>query len=102
MKGNQRITGETSLYQFPYSHVESNGKVCMGGNKVEEIHCLAELETKHNIFFHSPFSTDWGAKTKLGKQVAVLFSSDFNQKDFNEDVLLPMGYTFNEFFALGN
>ncbi|WP_209124375.1 hypothetical protein [Alkalihalobacillus sp. BA299] len=101
VKGNERITGDTPLFQFPYSHVESNGKVCMGGNKFEEISCLTELETKHNIFFHSPFSTDWGAKTKLGRDVAILFSSEFNQKDFDDEVLLPMDYSFNKLFALG-
>jgi len=101
VKGNERITGETPLYQFPYSHVESSGNVCMGGNKIEEIHCLTELETKHNLFFHSPFSTDWGAKTKLKKQLAELFSSDFNQKEFDDEVLLPMELTFNKLFALG-
>ncbi len=101
VKGNQTIKGDTPLYKFPYSHVESSGNVCMGGNSIGDIECLSELENKHNIFFHSPFSTDWGAKTKLGLNVAVLFSSNFNQKEFDDEVLLPTEKSFNEFFMLG-
>ncbi|MGN7300736.1 hypothetical protein [Ferdinandcohnia sp. SAFN-114] len=101
LKGEEQVNGKTPLFAFPYSHVQSDGQVCMGGNKVKEIANLVELENAHNIFLHSPFGTDWGAKTKLGKSCAELFSVVFNEKDFDEEVLNPVA-TFNELFALGN
>ncbi|WP_066412910.1 hypothetical protein [Sutcliffiella cohnii] len=102
IKGKESINGETPLYQFPYSHVESNGKVCMGGNKIRDIKNLSELDACHNIFFHSPFSHDWGAKTSLKQGIPELFASTFNQKDFDDEVLLPCERSFNEFFNLTN
>jgi len=101
LKGEEQVNGETTLFAFPYSHVNSVGDVCMGGNKVKEITNLDELENAHNIFLHSPFGTDWGAKTKLGKSCAELFSDVFNERDFNDEVLEPMA-NFNKLFALGN
>ncbi|MBU7595909.1 prokaryotic E2 ligase family D protein [Metabacillus halosaccharovorans] len=100
VKGKEHITSKTQLFQFPYSHVQTNGNVCMGGNKLGDIACLSELATKHNMFFHSPFSTDYGAKTKLGKNIAELFSAEFNQKEFNDEVLISTNSTFSELFGI--
>lgn len=100
LKGSENITSDTSLFQFPFSHVDDSGNVCMGGNVFNNIRCLSELELKHNLFFHSPFSSDYGSKTTLGKPVAELFSDVFNEKDFNDEVLLPTNHTFSEFFKV--
>jgi hypothetical protein len=102
VKGTRRISADTPVYQFPYSNVDSNGNVCMGGNQWPEISDMAELETLHSVFFHSPFSNDWGAKTKLNKRLEELFGDIFNEKDFDDEVLVPYGRSFSQFFGLNN
>lgn len=67
VKGKDHITGDTPMYSFPYSHVEQNGRVCMGGNRLKEIDCLSELGAMHNIFFHSPFFIGLWGKNKIRK-----------------------------------
>ncbi|MFD1736262.1 hypothetical protein ACFSCX_06745 [Bacillus salitolerans] len=100
VKGTRRIDKDTPLFHFPYSHVNDSGNVCMGGNQFPEIDCLSGLETLHSIFLLSPFSHDYGAKTTLKKPCWELFSTEFNQKDFNDEVLVSINKSFGTRFNI--
>lgn len=102
IKESDQVNGDTQLFQFPYSHVDSSSaRVCMGGNNLKNVTNLKELENYHTYFIHSPFSNDYGAKVKCGKPVQELFANTFNEKDFDENQLIPLQRTFNDFFGLG-
>lgn len=101
VKGKRRITQTTPLFAFPYSHVNENAQVCMGGTELPDIKCISELESMHSLFFNSPFSSDYGAKTTTGEPLWKLFLEIFNENEFNDEILVPKHDTFNSFFGLG-
>ncbi|MEX3623673.1 hypothetical protein [Viridibacillus arvi] len=80
---------DTPLYHFPFSHVSSEGDVCMGGNTFPNIQRIQQIESFHNLFLSSPFSSDYGAKTTTGKTINQLFDELANQ-DLDDDLLLPI------------
>lgn len=100
LEGKEPLQGDTPLYVFPYSHVQSDGEVCMGGNVLQGVNCLSELENYHLHFIQSPFGVDYGAKTTLDKSLAELIHDTFHEKDFDDKVLLPTIKNFNEMFLL--
>lgn len=96
------INGETELYAFPYSNVHhDSGDVCMGTNLFPEIDCLTQLERLHYLFFAAPFGTDYGAMSLGGRSVEGLFKK-LEDKEFEDDLLVPLQKTFNQFFNLEN
>ena len=95
VKGKGSITEETEVFHFPYSHVQS-GNVCMGGNRLPEIHDLTKLEVFHYLFFRSPFGSDYGAKTKSKEKLSTLFLDRFNGKSFDDNELISFNQTFSE------
>ncbi|NRD81047.1 hypothetical protein HPT25_27395 [Bacillus sp. BRMEA1] len=95
-----RINGETPLYYFPFSNVDKdNSKVCMGTNEMPIIKCLSQLDTMHNLFFSAPFGEDYGGITTEGQSVKQIFQS-LKDKDFHDELLVPIGQTFNDYFSL--
>lgn len=98
LEGKNAIQGDTPLYVFPYSHVQRDGRVCMGGNVLKGINCLSELENYHLHFIQSPFGQDYGAKTTLRKNLTELIVETFHEKDFDDTVLVPTNKSFNEMF----
>lgn len=94
------LTDQSPLYHFPFSHVDhgSNNKVCMGGNVFPTITSLTQLETMHSLFFSAPFSTDYGAKTKSNKPIWQLFSEVCNEKDFDDELLVPTTQILSDLF----
>ncbi|MCM3443601.1 MULTISPECIES: hypothetical protein [Metabacillus] len=95
-----RINGETPLYFFPFSNVDKeNSKVCMGNNQVPAVKCLSQLDTMHNLFFSAPFGDDYGCITSEGQSMTKLFSL-LKDTSFNDEWLVPIGTTFNEYFSL--
>lgn len=93
------ITGDTEIYYFPYSNVHhESGDVCMGTNTFPKIECLSQLEKMHILFFSSPFGSDYGSMA-LGKDLQGLVS-EFQDKEFNDDLLIPTQKSFNEYFYL--
>lgn len=93
------ITEDTELYYFPYSNVHhESGSVCMGMNAFPNIEYVSQVEKMHILFFSSPFGTDYGAMA-LGMDLSKLLK-EFEDKSFNDDLLIPMTKTFSEFFLL--
>lgn len=92
IKDNGPINKDTPLYHFPFSHVSSEGHVCMGGNVFPTIEEIQQVGTFHHLFLASPFTTDYGAKTVTGKTVNQLFDV-LKNKDFNDEWLLPITHT---------
>ncbi|PGT82200.1 hypothetical protein [Bacillus sp. AFS040349] len=100
VKENGYIKGDTDLFYFPFPNVHhSSADVCMGTNTFPRIECLNSLETMHYIFFAAPFGDDYGAVNSEGKSMKSLFES-LKDSDFDDNLLVPMKVTFNEFFAL--
>ncbi|MGP4074212.1 hypothetical protein ACTWQB_17045 [Piscibacillus sp. B03] len=93
---DEPIHNDTKMCHFPYSHVDRDGKVCMGGNRLPDIQSLDQLVTYHSFFVNSPFDTDYGAKTTLRLTLEELYLDTFNEKEFNDDILVPTRETFQE------
>lgn len=89
VKDDGPITLNTPMYHFPFSHVNDNGHVCMGGNAFPKIDRVQQIETFHYLFLASPFTTDYGAKTLTGKPINMLFQ-DLIKSDFDDDWLYPI------------
>lgn len=97
VKGVGRMKPSTPLYHFPYSHVSLNGDVCMGTNTFPVTKEITALATYHSLFFNAPFGSDYGAKSTTGMPINKLFDQAENQP-FNEEWLLPINQTFQEYF----
>lgn len=93
-----RITEDMPIYYFPFTHVNENGDVCMGGNVIPNITGIHQLETMHSLFFSAPFSTDYGARTTTGNPVWKLFSEICSEREFPDEILIPKNKTLTEFF----
>ncbi|WP_121616767.1 hypothetical protein [Virgibacillus halodenitrificans] len=89
VKDNGPIGKDTPLYHFPFSHVSSQGNVCMGGNVFPDIEEIQQVGTFHSLFLASPFTTDYGSKTVTGKTVNQLFDA-LKNKDLEDEWLLPI------------
>lgn len=88
LKSTDAIRHNTPIYMFPFSHVATDGSVCMGGNTFPKIERIQQVESFHNLFLNSPFNSDYGGKTTVKKSVNILFDELAN-KDFPDEWLLP-------------
>ncbi|KZE68019.1 hypothetical protein AWM68_17775 [Fictibacillus phosphorivorans] len=95
VKDQVLIKEDTPIFHFPFSHVSTEGYVCMGGNKFPDVKAIQQLGTFHTVFLSSPFQDDYGAKTTTGKQIREIFTS-LKGNDFNDEWLLKKNKTFNE------
>lgn len=102
VKDQGPVKRDTQIFKFPYSHVDFNASVCMGGTEIRDVDCLSELETFHSYFLDSPFTEDYGAKIQSTTTLHVLLSDVFNEKNFSDQLLVPYGKNFSEFFSLTN
>ncbi|RHW35980.1 hypothetical protein D1B31_17990 [Neobacillus notoginsengisoli] len=89
------IKDDTPLFVFPFSNVNSDGSVCMGGNKLPNINSLVQISTFHSVFFAAPFGNDYGAKTTTGKQLRELFTL-LSNNDFEDNWLMPAKIKFED------
>lgn len=92
------INDNTELFHFPYSHVNADAVVCMGANNLPNVKQPSQLETFHSFFFNSPFGEDYGSKTSLNLSMAELVVDKFNEKPFDDDVLLSAEIKFGDLF----
>ena len=99
LKGKERLSEDTELYHFPYSHVML-GDVCMGSMNLPPIQSINQLEHFPNYFFQSTFTTDYDSKVVSGTDVSTLFTEVFNDKDFEDKELVPFYQTYGEFFHI--
>ncbi|MFC0273756.1 hypothetical protein ACFFIX_20425 [Metabacillus herbersteinensis] len=100
LKESGALNGETPIYYFPFANVyHTTAEVCMGGNVFPEIECLSLLEKMHYLFFAAPFNDDYGSISTETKTMKQLIES-LKDKEFNDDLLMPMNTTINGFFHL--
>jgi hypothetical protein len=97
VKDGEKISGDTPLYYFPYTNMHSNHRVCMGQTQFPPLKAIRDLESMHLLFFAAPFSHENGAKTLLNLGLSKLFEK-FSKTDFDDEILIPVGKTFNELF----
>lgn len=95
IKDDGFLKEDTPLYHFPFSHVDTSGHVCMGGNTMPSIKSINQLGTIHNMFFAAPFGDDYGVKTTTGKTLGELFKV-LSNNDFNEEWLLNKYMTLSD------
>ncbi|MDC3424283.1 hypothetical protein NC797_07145 [Aquibacillus sp. 3ASR75-11] len=100
VKDSGRINENTGVFYFPYSNVHhSSGEVCMGTNQFPKIDCLSQLDSVHYLFFAAPFGDDYGTMSLAGAGLSELFNK-FIDREFDDDLLIPMNSTVKEFFNL--
>ncbi|WP_078557255.1 hypothetical protein [Bacillus alkalicellulosilyticus] len=100
LKEKGAVSKNTTLYYFPFSNVHhSSGEVCMGFNTFPKLESLSNLETLHYLFFAAPFGEDYGAISLAKKSTKELFQS-YENKDFDDEMLLPMNREIETFFNL--
>lgn len=87
LKDNGVLKEDTSLFHFPFSHVSSEGHVCMGGNTFPAIKSINQLSTMHVLFLSAPFGDDYGVKSKAGYNMRELLTRLSNH-DFDDEWLL--------------
>lgn len=93
------ITDDTPLYTFPYPNVgKSNGIVCWGQNQRLEIESLVELERGFLWFVSAPFNEDHGVRTTLGIPQFKKLLEVVENRQFNDDWLIPNKNNFGELF----
>jgi hypothetical protein len=93
LKDNGSIKEDTEIFHFPFSHVDTSGHVCMGGNSFPQIKSLQQISNFHVLFLSAPFGDDYGSKTTTKKGLRELFKELSNQ-DFNDEWLLTKKNTF--------
>jgi hypothetical protein len=93
IKDNGTIKEDTEIFHFPFSHVDTSGYVCMGGNSFPQIKSLQQISNFHILFLSAPFGDDYGSKTTTKKGLRELFKELSNQ-DFNDEWLLTKNNTF--------
>lgn len=86
------IKEDTPLFVFPFSNVERDSKVCMGGNQLPKIDSIVQISTFHSVFFAAPFGDCYGAKTTTGKALRELFTL-LSNNDFDDNWLMPSEHT---------
>lgn len=97
-KGSLRPTSKTELFKAPFYNVYYSGSICMGNNKMQELHKLgspynAALAAKH-MFFNSNFS-HYSDTQKLNKMtLEELYRGKFDE--FPTDNLISHGQTLQE------
>lgn len=91
VKPNEKVNDYTPLYFFPFPHVnKADSKVCMGGNNLELITKLEELNNVYKLFWGSPFSNDYEMKLIGGGNCFEVYVEKHAQQAFNHDHLVPM------------
>ena len=101
VKGTESVQSETEVFYFPLPNVyHSSGEICMGKNVFPKVECLTHLETMHFLFLAAEFGTDYGTMTLTGKSMKELIK-DMEDKDFDDDWLVPSKASFNDFFHIG-
>lgn len=96
VKGNSNIISNTPLYHFPFSHVDTNGHVCMGGNELPDIKRVDQVSSLHNVFLSAPFGDDYGVKvSKPGVTLRELFNQ-LSNNDFDEYLLRDKNISFDQ------
>lgn len=91
------ISDDTKLYNFPYSHVDSNGWCCFGSNKRNISKITAQtISSLPHRFLSMPYRNDY-YKQVDGMQLAELFM--YNQKGFKDELLQKSNMTYKDFVS---
>lgn len=85
LKGTKPLSETTELFRYPFSNVFKDGKVCWS-----DYHDLA-IDTIPTFFLSAPNNSH------LGNNTYELYQ-EFQNKDFNEDLLEPLGFTLEYWF----
>ncbi|KAF2421616.1 hypothetical protein [Bacillus subtilis] len=85
---------DTQLYRFPFSNVFGDGGMCYHDNSI--IHDLVQLQSFPHNWIKQPFNDhlfQQGNNNLLDQPLRELFEQS-QSKQFNYDMLRPMGMTF--------
>lgn len=97
VKEKDVIKSDTPVYHFPFSHVDTDGNVCMGAMGLPDVSSIQELKHYPSYFFQSPFSGDYGSTVKSNYSVGTCMTDKFVRTDFPDEELVPKHETYDEF-----
>lgn len=99
LKSGDAISARTALFKFPFSNV-SQGRICLGVNKMPEINEVSELGDLHTKFlFNSPFSDDYYVERNLSGAANIReLGQLLTNQDFPDDWLIPINKTVSDLF----
>lgn len=94
-KENDRITEDTPLYFFPFSHVYQGGMVCV--SDLPQLSNLSQCGSIHNVFMQSEFATDLFDTNHNTKRIGLreLFET-FSDQPFLDEWLVPANQSLGD------
>ena len=91
---DDKPTGNSVLYRYPFGNVYDDGRVCWGSNVFPDILEIKRLEMVMTLFIHSPCNSDlYNSEKCIGvKDIPLreLFEQLHNKQDFPEEYLMPI------------
>ena len=91
---DDKPTGNSVLYRYPFGNVYDDGRVCWGSNVFPDILEIKRLEMVMTLFIQSPCNSDLYKSEKcIGvKDIPLreLFDQLHNKQDFPEEYLMPI------------
>ncbi|QOK30044.1 hypothetical protein IIE26_27130 (plasmid) [Cytobacillus oceanisediminis] len=88
---DQVLTPETVLYQYPFSNVHGNTSTCWPDLSRYQVKSIAHVGTMPFAFINSQNNEHLYIGENLGEKYHSL-----QGKDFNNETLMPLNVTFNE------
>lgn len=78
------------ICKFPFPNVNNSGFICWGGNRIEKLNCIGEIEKVIELFLTSGFNTHLYEpdKTKLGLSIENLLRYLEPLTSFPSEILL--------------
>jgi hypothetical protein len=92
---DQVLTSETALYKYPFSNVHGSTNTCWPDLNSYEVKSIAHVGTMPFAFIHSSNNEHLFTGVNLGEKYHEL-----QGKDFDQDTLMPLGITFNEWLLV--
>ena len=91
---DDKPTGNSVLYRYPFGNVYDDGRVCWGSNVFPDILEIKRLEMVMTLFIQSPCNSDLYQSEKCigvkGVPLRELFEQLHNKQDFPEEYLMPI------------
>lgn len=88
LKGTSSVEQDTTLYKFPLSNVDNNGKMCTGTNSTYIFKNFIEIENLHNTFlFQTVFTNDYYNGSNVSSYSLDKLLENLQGKPFPEEWL---------------
>ena len=100
---DERLTPDTTLYQYPFSNVRANGKICLGNNALPVYRDPARLHTLASYILRMPNNNDYFSKenNRLHAEFRDLLEQMKNKtpSHYYTDGRIESRYTLKDFMS---